>query len=82
MAKAILISSVTPVMAINENNPHGIPISVFDEIRLNTATNRAQYFKDFPTAFFGYNLERAKVYKGIKNNWWRQAMMGGYKSII
>ena len=80
VAKAVLISSVTPVMAKNENYPDGIPISVFDDIRLNTATNRAQYFKDFPTAFFGYNREGAKVSEGIKNNWWRQAMMGNIKA--
>jgi len=76
VAKAVLISAVTPVMVKNENNPDGVPMEVFDEIRLNTATNRAQYFHDFPTAFFGYNRPGAKVSEGVKHNWWRQGMMG------
>jgi non-heme chloroperoxidase len=76
VAKAVLISAVTPIMVKNESNPDGVPMEVFDEIRLNTATNRAQYFQDFPTAFFGYNRPGAKVSEGVKHNWWRQGMMG------
>ena len=77
IAKAVLISAVTPIMAKTESNPDGIPMGIFDEIRIGTATQRPQYFKDFPTAFFGYNREGAKVSQGIKDNWWRQGMMGG-----
>jgi non-heme chloroperoxidase len=43
VAKAVLISAVTPLMVKTENNPEGIPLSVFDEIREGTATKRAQY---------------------------------------
>ncbi len=76
VAKAVLISAVTPIMVKNERNPDGVPMEVFDEIRMKTATNRAQYFQDFPTAFFGYNRPGAKVSEGVKHNWWRQGMMG------
>src|SRR5688572_5585692 len=47
VAKAVLISAVPPVMAKTQNNPDGIPMSVFDEIRLNTGTQRQQYYQDF-----------------------------------
>ncbi len=47
VAKAVLISAVTPIMVQTENNPEGIPLSVFDEIRTGTATQRPQYFQDF-----------------------------------
>lgn len=77
IAKAVLISAVTPIMAKNENNPEGIPMSVFDEIRVGTATQRPQYFQDFTIPFFGYNREGAQVSQGIRDNWWRQGMMGG-----
>ncbi|UEG54056.1 alpha/beta hydrolase [Mucilaginibacter daejeonensis] len=80
VAKAVLISAVTPIMVQNENNPDGVPIAVFDEIRENTGKNRAQYFKDFPLPFFGYNREGAKVSQGIMDNWWRQGMMGSIKA--
>lgn len=80
VAKAVLVSAVTPVMVKSENNPDGIPMSVFDEIRLNTATRRPQYFQDFTIPFFGYNREGAKVSQGIRDNWWRQGMMGAIKA--
>lgn len=76
VAKAVLISAVTPIMVQNENNPDGIPIGIFDEIRLMTATQRTQYFKDFSLAFYGYNREGANVQQGIRDNWWREGMMG------
>ena len=80
VAKAVLISAVTPIMVQNENNPDGVPLAIFDEIRLNTATQRTQYFQDFTLPFYGYNREGAKVSQGVKDNWWRQGMMGGIKA--
>jgi len=76
-AKAILISAVAPIMVQSENNPEGVPLSVFDEIRKGTATGRAQFFQDFTIPFYGYNREGAKISQGIRDNWWRQGMMGG-----
>jgi non-heme chloroperoxidase len=80
VAKAVLISAVTPIMVQNENNPDGVPLSVFDEIRANTATNRLQYFQDFTIPFYGYNREGAKVSQGVRDNWWRQGLMGAIKA--
>jgi len=80
VAKAVLISAVTPIMLQSENNPEGVPISVFDEIRTNTASNRAQFFEDFTMPFYGFNREGATVSQGIRDNWWRQGMMGGIKA--
>jgi non-heme chloroperoxidase len=80
VSKAVLVSAVTPIMVKSENNPDGVPMSVFDEIRLNTATRRQQYFQDFTIPFYGYNREGAKVSQGIRDNWWRQGMMGAIKA--
>jgi len=80
VAKAVLISAVPPIMAKTDTNPDGIPLSVFDEIRVGTATQRAQYFEDFTIPFYGYNREGAKISQGIRDNWWRQGMMGGIKA--
>ncbi len=80
VAKAVLISAVTPLMVKTEKNPDGVPLSIFDEIREGTATNRAQYFQDFTIPFYGYNREGAKISQGIRDNWWRQGMMGGAKA--
>ncbi|RFS19264.1 alpha/beta hydrolase [Chitinophaga silvatica] len=76
VAKAVLLSAVPPCMVQSANNPDGVPMSVFDEIRLNTATHRSQYFKDFPMPFYGYNRPGAKISQGVIDNWWRQGMTG------
>jgi non-heme chloroperoxidase len=80
VAKAVLISAVTPLMVQTENNPEGIPMSVFDGIREGTATKRQQFFQDFTLPFYGYNREGAEISQGIRDNWWRQGMMGGIKA--
>jgi non-heme chloroperoxidase len=76
VAKAVLISAVTPIMVQSSTNPEGVPISIFDEIREGTATKRAQYYQDFTLPFYGYNRPGAKISQGIRDNWWRQGMMG------
>lgn len=80
VAKAVIISAVTPIMIQNESNPEGVPLSVFDEIRKGTGFNRAQYFYDFPIPFYGWNREGQTIQEGIKQNWWRQGMMGSVLS--
>ena len=81
VAKAVLISSVPPIMVQSAANPGGLPISVFDGFRTALAENRAQFFRDVPTGpFYGFNRPGAKVYPGVIDNWWRQGMMGGAKA--
>ncbi len=79
VAKAVLISSVPPLMLKTDKNPGGLPISVFDEIRAGVATNRAQFYKDITLPFYGYNRPGAKISEGIREHWWLQGMMGGIK---
>lgn len=80
VAKAVLISAVPPIMVQTDNNPDGIPLSVFDEIRAGVAAQRPQFFRDFTIPFYGYNREGAKISQDIRENWWRQGMMGGAKA--
>jgi non-heme chloroperoxidase len=80
VSKAVLISAVTPIMLQSDTNPDGVPLAVFDEIRESTAFNRPQFFQDFTIPFYGYNREGAKVSQGVRDNWWRQGMMGSVKA--
>jgi non-heme chloroperoxidase len=32
--------------------------------------------------FYGYNRPGAKISQGIRDNWWRQGMMGGIKAHV
>ncbi|MEI2272519.1 alpha/beta hydrolase [Sphingobacterium sp. ML3W] len=80
VSKVVLISAVTPYMIADENNPEGVPLAVFDDIRHNTLHNRQQFYQDLTIPFYGYNRAQAIVKKGIQDNWWRQGMMGGIKA--
>ena len=81
VAKAVLISSVPPIMVKTPRNPGGLPIEVFDNFRAALAANRAQFYLDVPSGpFYGYNRAGAKPSEGIIHNWWRQGMMGGAKA--
>jgi non-heme chloroperoxidase len=77
VAKAVLIGAVPPIMVRSEKNPGGLPIEVFDSFRAQLAANRAQFYKEVPIPFYGYNRDGATISEGIKENWWRQGMMGG-----
>ncbi|NML12301.1 alpha/beta hydrolase [Sphingobium sp. AR-3-1] len=77
VAKAVLVSSVPPLMAQTDTNPDGLPMEVFDGIRAALAANRAQMYRDFPTGpFYGFNRPGATGLAGVIDNWWRQGMMG------
>jgi non-heme chloroperoxidase len=81
VAKAVLISSVPPLMVKTPANPGGLPKEVFDGFQAQVAANRAQFYMDLPTGpFYGYNRTGAKVSQGVIENWWRQGMMGGVKA--
>jgi non-heme chloroperoxidase len=81
VAKAVLISSVPPLMVKTPANPGGLPKEVFDGFQAQVAANRAQFYLDLPVGpFYGYNRPGAKPSQGVIQNWWRQGMMGGTKA--
>src|SRR5262244_3649619 len=81
VAKAVLISSVPPLMLKTEANPGGLPKEVFDGLQAQVAKNRAQFYRDLPAGpFYSFNRPGAKPVEGVIENWWRQGMMGGAKA--
>jgi non-heme chloroperoxidase len=81
VAKAVMISSVPPLMVKTPSNPGGLPKEVFDGLQAQVATRRAQLYHEFPSGpFYGYNRPGAKPSQGVILNWWRQGMMGGAKA--
>lgn len=79
VANVVLLGAVPPLMLKTEANPGGLPLEVFDDIRKNTFGNRSQFFKDIVVPFYNYNREGAVLSEGIRDNFWRQGMMGGLK---
>jgi non-heme chloroperoxidase len=82
VAKAVLISSVPPIMVKSASNPTGTPIAVFDDFRAKTAANRAQFYREVPLPFYNFNRPGVKTLDGVVDNWWRQGMMGGINAHV
>jgi non-heme chloroperoxidase len=80
VVKAVLIGAVPPIMVKSGENPGGLPIEVFDGLRAQLAANRAQFYREVPIPFYGYNRPGATMSQGVVDNWWRQGMMGGTKA--
>jgi non-heme chloroperoxidase len=81
VAKAALISAVPPLMLKTPDNPGGLPIEVFDKIRLGSISDRSQLYKDLASGpFFGANRPGAKVSQGMMDSFWLQGMQAGHKN--
>ena len=82
VAKAVRIGAVTPLMLKTAANPGGLPMEVFDEIRAGVRADRSQFFKDLTTPFYGANRPGAKVSQGLRDSFWLQGMMAGFKGVF
>jgi non-heme chloroperoxidase len=80
VAKAVLISSIPPHLLKTDKNPAGLPMEVFDQLREGTGFHRSQFYQDITMPFYGFNRPGANISQGIRDNWWRQGMMGGIKA--
>ena len=77
VARAVLISAVTPLMLKTAANPGGTPMEAFDGIRAGVLADRSQFFKDLSMPFYGYNRPGAKVSEGVRESFRLQGMMAG-----
>ena len=81
VVKAALISAVPPLMLKTANNPGGLPIEVFDKIRLGSIADRSQFYRDLASGpFFGANRPGSKVSQGTIDSFWLQGMQAGHKN--
>jgi non-heme chloroperoxidase len=81
VARAVLISAVPPIMVQTENNPGGLPKSVFDDLQAQLAANRSNFYRALAAGpFYGFNRPGVEASEAIIENWWRQGMMGGAKA--
>ncbi len=81
VAKVVLIGAVPPLMLKTEANPGGLPIEVFDGIRAGVLADRSQFFKDLTLPFYGANREGSKVSQGLRDSFWLQGMLAGFKGV-
>ena len=77
VAKAALISAMPRIMVKTAANPLGLPKELFDDLQVQLAVNRSQFYRDLPVGpFYGYNRPGAKASEAVIQKRWRQGMMG------
>ncbi|WP_392959088.1 alpha/beta fold hydrolase [Streptomyces sp. LN245] len=79
VAKAVLVGAIPPLMLKTAENPEGLPVDVFDEIRKGVETDRSQYYKDLSAAFYGANRDGSTVTQGTRDEFWLWGMTVGIK---
>ena len=82
VAKAVLIGAVPPLMVKMAANPGGLPMEAFDQIRAGVLADRSQFFKDLSAPFYGANRPGAQVSQGLRDSFWLQGMLAGFKGVI
>jgi non-heme chloroperoxidase len=77
LARAVLIAAVPPLMLQSPNNPEGLPMEVFDNLRNALVKDRSQAYKDFALMFYGANRPGAQVSQGTLDQFWLWSMQAG-----
>jgi len=82
VAKAVLVSAVTPYLLKTDDNPTGVDQSVFDDMLKGMKEDRAAFFGSFGQQFYGNSLLRKRV--SAEHLQWTQqiAMMGSQRATI
>jgi non-heme chloroperoxidase len=81
VAGVALVSAVPPFMLKTDDNPGGVPIAVFDEIRAGSLADRSQTYRDLADGpFFGNNRPGADVSQGIRDAFWLQGLQSGHRN--
>jgi non-heme chloroperoxidase len=80
VSKAVLIAAVAPIMLKTAENPEGLPMEVFDDIRAGLVNDRSQFYKDLAIQFYGANRSGAKVSQGTLDQFWLWSMQAGLKN--
>jgi non-heme chloroperoxidase len=78
VAKAVLVGAVPPLLLKTPQNPDGLPIELFDQLRAGIKADRPQFWKDFCIPFYGANRDGAKVSEGVREAFWRMSMQAGF----
>jgi non-heme chloroperoxidase len=81
VARAVLVSAVPPLMVQRPDNPDGVPIAVFDEIRAGSLADRSQLYRDLADGpFFGNDRPGATISQGTRDAFWLQGLQSGHRN--
>ena len=80
VSQAVLVGAVPPIMLKTANNPGGLPIEVFDQMRQGVLADRSQFYRDLSAPFYGANRPGNTVSQGIRDGFWLMSMQVGMKA--
>ncbi|MFO7746144.1 MAG: alpha/beta hydrolase, partial [Psychroflexus sp.] len=82
IAKAVLVSSVTPFMLKTEKND-AVDASVFEGMKDGISKDRPQFFKDFGKNFYNYDsFKDERISKAMLKLTWNLALQGSRKATL
>src|SRR5215470_1960693 len=77
VAKAALISAVTPSVLQTDANPAGTPLAGFEELHAGIASNRSEFYRNVAAGpFYNFDQPGVTLSEAVVENWWRQGMTG------
>lgn len=82
VARAVLVSAVTPFPLKTENNPTGVDQSVFDGMIDGLIADRAHFLGDFGPGFYGNTMLRKRVSAEVLAWTQQMAMLGSLRATI
>lgn len=65
LSKLVFISSIAPFMLKTDDNPDGVPESVFTDMKDNIKKDRAGFLREFGKNFVNYEDNKDKVSQGL-----------------
>ena len=82
VAKAALVSAVTPFLLKTDTNPTGVEQSVFDGMIEHLRADRAAFLGSFGPQFYGNTMLRKRVSSEVLQWTQQMAMMGSLRATI
>ena len=79
VARLVLVSAVPPLMLAGDDNPEGLPLATFDEIRAGEAADRSQLYRDLADGPFFGNNRNNDISQGVRDAFWLQSMACGHR---
>ena len=80
VARLALVSTVAPMLLRTEDNPGGVPIEVFDRMRVDSLTDRSQLYRTLADGPFFGNNRTGTVSQGVRDAFWLQGMRSGHRN--
>ena len=82
IAKAVLVGSVTPLVARRDDHPDGVDVAVFDGIRAGIVADRAAFLEQFWPLFTGSNRAASTISRAALDWTSFMALQAGLKGTL